>query len=175
MTGRWRETDDARAVLRGALIGGTLAAVASTAAAILAARAQAIPAAGAVNAVSHWAWGDAAAARQDRVSVRYTLTGLLTNHAASIFWAFFYERLRPRAGALTPGGALARGAAVSGIAYLVDYHVVPRRLTPGYELRLSNRSLALIYGAIALALPLCDLLRRRRPAAPARTQASPAL
>jgi hypothetical protein len=35
--------------------------------------------------------------------------------------------------------------------------------------------LALIYGAIALALPLCDLLRGRRPAAPARTQASPAL
>ena len=167
MTDRARQTA-VGTVLRGALINGTVAAVASTAAAVLGARAQAIPIAGPVNAVSHWAWGDTAAARQNRVSVRYTLTGLLTNHAAAVFWALGYELLRPRARPLTPAGALARGAAVSAIAYVVDYHVVPRRLTPGYELRLSNRSVALIYGAIALALPLRDLLRRHSRASRGR-------
>jgi hypothetical protein len=50
--------------------------------------------------------------------------------------------------------------AVSAIAYLTDYHLIPRRFTPGFELRLSRRALALAYGAFAVGLSLRDLLHR---------------
>jgi hypothetical protein len=138
---------------------GTIAGIASAATAAAAARREGQPPAAAMNVVSHWLWGDKAA-RQDTVSVKYTLTGFATNHAACIFWAFLYETLRRRAGrgAL---GALASSAATTATAYVVDYHVVPRRLTPGYELRLSGRGLALVYASIALALPLTEILGGR--------------
>ena len=55
----------------------------------------------------------------------------------------------------------ARGAATSAIAYVVDYHVVPRRLTPGFELRLPGAALAGIYAAMALGLAARDLLGER--------------
>jgi hypothetical protein len=51
------------------------------------------------------------------------------------------------------------GAGVSALAYVTDYHVVPKRLTPGWEERVSNRSLALIYAVLALSFPVRGLLR----------------
>lgn len=36
---------------------------------------------------------------------------------------------------------------------------MPRRLTPGYELRVSGRSLAAIFGALALGLAARDIVR----------------
>jgi hypothetical protein len=53
---------------------------------------------------------------------------------------------------------LLRGAAVSAAAYVTDYHLVPRRLTPGFELRLPRLALAPIYAALAVGLSLRDLL-----------------
>jgi hypothetical protein len=44
------------------------------------------------------------------------------------------------------------------VAYVVDYHVVPKRLTPGIESRLSCRSLLLVYVVLALSLGLGGLL-----------------
>ena len=51
-------------------------------------------------------------------------------------------------------------AYVSATAYVTDYCVVPKRLTPGFELRLPRRALAPIYAALALGLSLRDVLRR---------------
>jgi hypothetical protein len=56
-------------------------------------------------------------------------------------------------------GTLA-AAAVSSAAYVTDYYVVPRRLTPGFELRLPGSALALIYAALALGLSARDLGKR---------------
>jgi hypothetical protein len=145
--------------LSDALVSGTLAGIASAATATLAGAAKGQAPAAVLNAVSHVLWGDRAG-RQDAASGRYTVTGFVINHAASIFWATCYEALRRRA-PRGPGGALASGAAIAGLAYLVDYHLVPKRLTPGYELRLQGPQLALVYAAIALSLPLRDLLRAR--------------
>lgn len=50
--------------------------------------------------------------------------------------------------------SLIGGAAVSGLAYVTDYKLVPAWLTPGFEKRLSNRSLLGIYAALALGLAL---------------------
>ncbi len=51
---------------------------------------------------------------------------------------------------------------VAGIAYVTDYRLVPRRLTPGYEKRVSGRSLFVIYGVLALSLGAGALLVRER-------------
>ena len=56
--------------------------------------------------------------------------------------------------------ALLGGAAVAAAAYVTDYRVVPKRLTPGWESRVTGRSLAAIYTVLALSLPLRGLLRR---------------
>ena len=147
-------------LLLNALISGTVSGIATAAAATAAARGAGEPAAAPLNAVSHVLWGDQAG-RQDDVSLRYTATGFAMNHAACVFWAAIYEALRRRVGAGALG-TMASAPAVALLAYVVDYHLVPRRLTPGYELRLSGRSLATIYAALALSLPARALLAQRR-------------
>ncbi len=58
-------------------------------------RRQAASAAAPVTAVSHWYFGEHAA-RRDDVSAKYTLSGYLTHHVASMFWALVFERLLAR-------------------------------------------------------------------------------
>jgi len=146
------------------LMSGTLAGIATAATAAVAGRRETASYAAPLNATSHIAWGNVAAL-QDRPSVKYTLTGFLLNHAATTFWAAIYEKLvAPRADA--PGASLLRpllgAAAVSAGAYITDYYLVPQRFTPGYEMRLSGRSLAAIYGMLALGLFARSLMQRER-------------
>ena len=147
-----------------ALVSGTFAAAAVTLVASLAARRATGSSAAALNATSHFLWGERAA-RRDDYSAKYTATGFVTNFGASVFWALLYEALarRRRRGAAR---ALRDGAVVSALAYVVDYYVVPKRLTPGFELRLPRAALAAVYAALALGLSLRDLLpgepRRKR-------------
>jgi hypothetical protein len=54
------------------------------------------------------------------------------------------------------------GATIAGVAYVADYHLVPKRFTPGWEKRLDKASLALVYAMFGLALPLRNLLAKRR-------------
>ncbi len=143
-------------MLARALVSGTLAAAAVTVAASLAARRATGSSAAALNATSHFLWGDAAA-RRNKYSVKYTGVGYAANYGASIFWALFYEALGRKRSA---GQALRDGLLVSAGAYVTDYHLVPERLTPGFELRLSGKALACIYGALALGLSARDLVRR---------------
>ena len=149
----------ARIPARNAFITGTIAALATAVTAALYARRYNMASAAPINAVSHVVWGDEAGAH-DELSVKYTGTGFATNHAACIFWAAIYEAAF---GADAQRGeaakALAGAALISGIAFVTDYHLVPRRLTPGYELRLPGRALAAIYGALAAALPLRGLFQ----------------
>jgi hypothetical protein len=140
-----------------ALVSGTVAAAAVTLVASLAARRATGSSAAALNATSHFLWGDAAA-RRNAYSLKYTAVGGIANYGASIFWALLYEALGGRR--RTPARALRDAAATAGIAYVVDYHVVPRRLTPGFELRIPPLALAAVYAALALGLSARDLLRR---------------
>lgn len=148
-------------MIRRALLSGTLAAGAVTLVASFAARRSTGSAAAALNATSHFLWGHRAA-RQDAYSLKYTATGFAANYGASVFWALFYEYLaqgkhRSRA------RALLEGALVSAAAYITDYHSVPKRLTPGFELRIPRGALALVYAALALGLSVRDVARRRTP------------
>jgi hypothetical protein len=114
-----------------------------------------------INATSHVLWGDEAGAT-DAVDVKHTLAGLLINGGAGIFWAFVHELWLRRLRRSDRAAAVASGAAVAGLAYVVDYHLVPRRLTPGWELRLSRRSVARGFIALGLGLAVAALVRARR-------------
>jgi hypothetical protein len=112
----------------------------------------------AVNAVSHILWGDSAA-RQNGASIKYTATGVALNSAAIMSWSAVYELFFGRvARSGNTSAAVLGGVAVAGLAYVTDYHVVPKRLTPGFEKRLSPTSLFIVYSALAASLALASLL-----------------
>jgi hypothetical protein len=113
-----------------------------------------------LNAVSHIAFGDEAASHTEP-SPKFTGTGTALNAAAMVSWAAAYAGLMR----IMPGrdlrSALAGGAAIAAAAYVTDYHVVPRRLTPGFEKRLSGRSMFWIYSALAAGLAAGWVMRPR--------------
>ncbi|WP_236873617.1 hypothetical protein [Burkholderia sp. PAMC 26561] len=47
-------------------------------------------------------------------------------------------------------------------AYVVDYHVVPERVTPGFEAHVPPRSFVPIYAALGAGLALVALATKRR-------------
>jgi hypothetical protein len=149
-------------VLRDALVTGSIACIATLAAAALCGSARKGNAIAPINATSHVLWGGEAA-QALRADLKHTVPGVAINEGASLFWAAIYEQaFGRRADRGEWGTALAGGAAVASLAYLVDYHLVSKRLTPGWELHLDARSLAAIYAALAISLPLRGLLRRAR-------------
>lgn len=147
-----------------ALTDGSLAGVLTTAAVALLGRRETGSAAAPINATSHVLYGDEAGTA-DAVDVKHTLPGLLINTGAGVFWAFLRELVLDRTRrAGRPGRAksTAASAATAGLAYAVDYHLIPRRLTPGWELRLSRKSVALGFVALGLGLAVAELVRKRR-------------
>lgn len=144
--------------LREGAIAGTVATLSSTALLAAIGRRESGSAVAPVNAVSHWLWGDESL-HADHADLRHTLTGFATHHLAAVFWASLYSLLHGHRGeAKTPMQAVAGGIATSAVAYAVDYHVVPRRLTPGWEHRMAPRSLAATYGSLAVGFALGALL-----------------
>ena len=153
--------DDRNGFLRAAVISGLLAGAATGIVVAVRGARDSGSAVAPINATSHVAWGEEAAGVR-AVDVKHTALGAAIHAAAGVFWAGVYEKLFGRhaeRGNLTK--ALAGGAAVAALAYVTDYHLVPKRLTPGWEARVSGRSLAVTYAALAASLPLRALLRRR--------------
>jgi hypothetical protein len=107
-----------------------------------------------LNGPSQWVWGKQAPYR-DGFSVRHTVVGYAIHHLAATFWALFYEKARPE-----ERHPAALAIATSAIAGLVDFKLTPERLTPGFEKRLSRRSLVWVYAAFALGLAAPSLLRK---------------
>ncbi|HEU4855573.1 MAG TPA: hypothetical protein VFS89_09900 [Nitrosospira sp.] len=164
--------DKERSVLSRAVKSGTISGLATAAVASLAGKRETGSYAAPLNATSHIIWGDRAA-KQDQASVKYTLTGFLLNHGSAIFWASFYEKLaagrdngRREGRVASPGAAdrphvmhpLCRAAAVATAAYVIDYHAIPKRFTPGFEKRLSGKSMAVIFFTLAAGLAARDLV-----------------
>lgn len=150
-----------KAIKDGVISGGITSAL-STVALAARGRQESGSAYAPTNAVSHWFWGDEAA-HHNEFSARYTLVGYGIHHGAATLWATLYERWFGRTaerGDLIP--ALAGGAAVSALACFVDYKMTPHRLQPGYEMRLSKRSLLMVYGAFGVGLALRGLAESRR-------------
>jgi hypothetical protein len=139
--------------LNAAFVSGTLAALAVSLVASLAGKKDTGSYVAPINAISHSLWGEEAASRND-VSVKYSLSGFVINYIAALMWAAVFEgfvRLGQRSSP-TPLSTAIKATTVSAVAYGTDYHLVPKRFTPGYETRVSVPSMAWIYGALALSL-----------------------
>ena len=81
------------------------------------------------------------------------------NTAAIASWSFIYEIAFGRAARKgNHAAAVLGGISVATLAYVTDYYVVPKRLTPGFEKRLSPTSMLAVYSTLALSLPLASLL-----------------
>jgi len=133
------------------LVSGTVASLTSTVVLALLARAAGMGALQPVNATSHWLNGEGAAAFEG-VDAAHTAVGYATHHAATIFWAFFFEAGRRSSPARDADGLLKQALVVSAIAAAVDYGPTPKRFTPGWEFVLSKRAMAVAYGAMAIGL-----------------------
>lgn len=152
-------TDWGTSIKRG-LVSGTTASVASTVALAALGKRDSGSAVAPVNAVSHWFFGDQAA-REERPSKKFTLTGYAIHHASSIFWGVLFERVfrkvldRRHAREVLPAAA-----AATAVACFTDYKLTPERLNPGFEKRLTTPSVAAVYVAFGLGLAAAALLLR---------------
>jgi len=156
--------------LREGALAGSLAGVLSTAVLAVAGVRQAGSAVAPTNAISHWFWGEESLHAQ-RPSLRHTLTGYVTHHVASVFWAALYSRVYgQRESARKLPQALAGGLATSALACFVDYQLTPKRLTPGFEHRLSTGAMVAVYGALSAGFALgAVLLQLREKPMPAKS------
>ena len=152
-----------RAARRALLSGSAAGVISGIALAGCSAREHDAPAA-ALNGPSQWLWGEREA-HMRRATLRHTLVGYSIHHLASIFWATLHER---QFGAEPKGVArhCFEAAATSATAYVVDYHLAPSRLRPGFKKHLGPTSLFLVYAAFASGLALAAIARSRQPVRP---------
>src|SRR3954470_20558523 len=127
---------------------GTFAAAGTTVAVAACGQWENNDAIGPLDAVSHIIWGEEAFAANE-FDVKHTLAGVALNAAAVFSWAVIHELLvGEQADRGDVVSCLIGGLAVSALAYVTDYYIVPKRLTPGFEEKLSGGSLCLIYNAL---------------------------
>jgi RsiW-degrading membrane proteinase PrsW (M82 family) len=154
----WKEA------LRDGAVSGSIASLVTTAVLVKCGERENATPYAAINAISHWLWGDRAAVH-DEPSARHTLVGYAIHHASATLWAVLYEKWFGRKAennAVIP--AFAGGAVVAAVACFVDYKVVPRRFSPGYEMRLTRRSLFLVYAACGAAFAVRGTISRNAAA-----------
>ncbi|HEY0978183.1 MAG TPA: hypothetical protein VGE21_12000 [Flavobacteriales bacterium] len=147
--------------MKDTLATGAMATTATTTAVALLGRMECGSAAAPINAVSHMLWGDEAA-DTETVDAKHTLAGAVLNAAAVTGWAGVHELMLPRHRAPSVERALMSGATTAALAYVTDYHVVPKRFTPGFEKRLSPLALVGVYAVLALALAAGSMSRQAR-------------
>jgi hypothetical protein len=113
-----------------------------------------------INATSHWLHGEDAG-KDKQLDAKHTGAGYATHHAACVMWASLFETIRWRAPDAGAGSILRDAALVSAVAAVVDYGLVPKRLTPGWEEPLPIRSVAGGFAGLALGLGLGGFVTRR--------------
>lgn len=101
----------------------------------------------AVNASSRWLWPEAPFV--DAVHPAYTTVGALTNAGAALMWGAVMAAALRRTGAPLP---TAIGTAVS--AAVLDYGVLPRRLSPGWERAMPVWGVAIAFGVMAAGMAM---------------------
>lgn len=139
--------------------GGTLAEGLRTGAAAALAVSGAIAAAGKLQAgdpfaplndISHMVLGEERSHRRG-FDPTATLLGVGLNVAAMLAWSVLYRALFGRQ---RLPRSLATAAAATAAIYFFDYHLVPKRFTPGYEATLSREKVWLIFATLGLTLAL---------------------
>jgi hypothetical protein len=85
----------------------------------------------------------------DNFDKRDTLLGLALIKSAMAFWVVLYRLFNRSTRA--PKSFLT-GSLMAAFAYIVDYYIVPKRYTPGFEQKLSGKAMFFTYCALALAI-----------------------
>ncbi|SCZ62240.1 hypothetical protein [Thiohalomonas denitrificans] len=135
------------------VVPGLLAGVLFSVAAALFGRRDSGSAVAALNAPGHVIWGESALDER-RFSYRHTLPGVVINLGAGLFWAAVMLTLFRGSTHRGLRGALLAGTSASLLAWIIDYHVLPRRLSPGIQERVSGGSLLAIHGLFGLGLAM---------------------
>jgi hypothetical protein len=148
-------------IARSAAVSGSIASIVSTAVLALLSTVEGRGAVQPTNATSHWWYGDRAA-RAASARAGETTVGYATHHAAAIFWARLFETLRSRLSVRSVAGSAQLAAATAMVAAVVDYGIVPKRLTPGWELVLSRKSTGAAFLALAVGLTCGGLVSEPR-------------
>lgn len=147
---RWRQV----------MLSGGIASVLSTIAVSVCSHLRVGSAAAGTNAASQWIWYPRGR-HAHTPSWRHTVVGYLIHHASSVMWATGYEATQPAQA--TAGGRLVRATGIAALAYVVDYHLVPRRLSPGFEHKVGPVGMVAVYAAFAAGLWASTGLVRRAP------------
>ena len=158
-----------RTDVRRVVTSGALASVASAAAALACSHLENGHAARPMNAVTHILDGGEPPSHNGSWG-RNTALGFAIHTGASIFWAAFYEGLFGRHARRSVAHAVLDGAAISAVAYAVDYFVVNERFRPGFERYLSGRSMLAVYTALAAGFAAAACLTRQRRRARRRAE-----
>jgi hypothetical protein len=162
VTSKELEMMDWKHTLREGLLAGTLAGLFSAAVLLVTGKRETGSAFAPVNAESHWLWGEESL-HEDRPTLRHTLAGIITHQLSTVFWATLYALVRgERKAVKSVPQALLGGIATSAAAAAIDYSLIPKRLRPGFEHRLSRTSMVGVFAAIAGGIALGALLLRER-------------
>jgi hypothetical protein len=142
-----------------AAISGTAASLASAAALIACSKLSGSSAAGGLNGPSQWLWGESEAYTRE-ASLRHTAAGYVIHHVTSIFWAVLHERVFGRSRRGKPAVRhCVEAAASAATAYVVDYHLTPRRFRPGFKKHVSSKGMVAVYAAFAAGLAMVAIAR----------------
>jgi uncharacterized membrane protein len=113
-----------------------------------------------VQAISHIVFGKQSYELEKR-NLTFLLVGLVLNIFAMLMWSGAAE-FAIRAFGIAPRNifvALLVAFGVTVISYIVDFHVVPKRFTPGFEHILDKRALLVVYTLLGLSL-FCGAMGR---------------
>jgi len=105
------------------------------------------------NGIAHMLFGETAANRDGFVP-RETLVGLGLNGTAIVTWGVLYEAI---AGRTAFPVSLLTGSAASALIYLLDYHIFPPKLRPGFDKRLGSDAILAAYLFLAAVFALSPL------------------
>ena len=134
-----------------ALVTGTVASIVSTAALAAMSKAEGKRAVRPANSTSHWLHGEDAG-RVEELDMPHTGTGLATHHASAVFWAVPFEAWLAFHPPRSNIELMRNASAMAAVAAIVDYGIVPERLTPGWELVLSRKSMIGGFASLAVGL-----------------------
>jgi len=88
--------------------------------------------------------------------------GALTNQSAALFWGTIFGLHLSRHPEHDTADIWREAAIMGVIASVVDYGLISKRLTPGWELALSRKSVGLGMAATAVGLALGGIAARAR-------------
>jgi hypothetical protein len=154
-----RDVDDATGLTLDFLLAGTGASLGSALAAMLAARAEGEGALQPLNATSHWLHGPEAGDVEE-FDAAHSGVGIGTHHLSAMFWAAPYALWLASEPERSTGEIVGGAIATAAVAATVDYGLMPRRLSPGWELALRPRGMVAAFAGLAAGLAGGALLAR---------------